>query len=113
LLTGTGGKVIGGIGYSWSAEQVIEYCTSISLEIDAKLSKYIDVARQEPGKILVHNHLQIVSTDQQSGVNGFRFWLDDIGEPNREVCTCGWRPDLGEHYHVKSNWDKAQGQEAA
>jgi hypothetical protein len=46
----------------------------------------------------VHNRVDH-HVGQKSGENGFRVWFDDPHD-NYVECSCGWRPDLGEHYRV-------------
>jgi hypothetical protein len=48
---------------------------------------------------LAHNPVQPACVDQRHGENGFRaFWVPP-GERKWVRCLCGWRPDLGAHYH--------------
>ena len=52
----------------------------------------------QPGKVLVHNRAQ---SAQSLGMNGFRAWLVDAADrrhARRELCDCGWAPELGPHY---------------
>jgi hypothetical protein len=49
------------------------------------------------GKILVHNRGQPTS---RLGSRAFRAWFDDPGD-RYEPCTCGWAPNLSEHYQLR------------
>ena len=55
------------------------------------------------GKVLVHN-VQSLSPTRRLGDMGFRAWLDGPSD-NYGVCSCGWRPDLGAHYMLKTKQD--------
>jgi hypothetical protein len=55
------------------------------------------------GKIAIHNHLEH-HAGQKSGANGFRVWFDDPHH-NYVECSCGWRPDLGPHYQVRTHYE--------
>jgi hypothetical protein len=44
---------------------------------------------------------RIVGTLSEEG--GFRVWFDDRHE-NYVECPCGWRPDLGTHYQVRTHY---------
>lgn len=51
-----------------------------------------------PGRVLVHNPVYPV-TRKRPGTRGSRIWTqppDDGVFP----CSCGWRPELGEHYRT-------------
>jgi hypothetical protein len=53
-----------------------------------------------PGRAFVHNN---ISPTRALGVNGFRAWLVDAGDPRhagRVVCDCGRFPELGTHYRM-------------
>jgi hypothetical protein len=57
------------------------------------------------GMRLAHNH---VLHDQHTpiGFNGFRafcFDRDDSDYADFVPCSCGWRPELGEHYAMKDH----------
>jgi hypothetical protein len=54
------------------------------------------------GKIAIHNYVKH-HVGQKSGENGFRVWFDDPNH-NYVECSCGWRPDLGAHYQVRSHY---------
>jgi hypothetical protein len=54
------------------------------------------------GKIVVHNRVDH-HVGQKSGENGFRVWFDDLHD-NYVECACGWRPDLGIHYQVRTHY---------
>jgi hypothetical protein len=56
------------------------------------------------GTIAIHN---IVNhhVGQRSGENGFRVWFDEPHE-NYVECSCGWRPDLGIHYQVRTHYKR-------
>lgn len=60
------------------------------------LDSYHLATKQPPpaGHVLVHNQL---SSHEQS--TSFRVWWAKPA-PEFVLCKCGWRPDLGEHYHV-------------
>jgi hypothetical protein len=77
--------------------------------------KYADGVRPS-GRIIAHNHIRHTAK-MPAGLNGFRTWYDFLNDPRhfkrleeREgyeptkyfVCKCGWRPDLGRHYRMKS-----------
>ena len=48
------------------------------------------------GWLLAHNSIR-ATVDTRGGVNGFRrFWVPPSGR--WQLCSCGWRPDLGPHY---------------
>jgi hypothetical protein len=49
-----------------------------------------------PGLVLVHNQLSGPTPRQGKS---FRAWW---AKPAAEIvpCTCGWRPDLGDHYRI-------------
>lgn len=49
-----------------------------------------------PGLVLVHNQL---SRSTPAHEKSFRAWWE---KPAAEIvpCSCGWRPDLGDHYRV-------------
>lgn len=50
-----------------------------------------------PGRVLVHNQ---VRPARRLGTRGFRAWLS-LPDPTRLAkCSCGWAPELGEHYRV-------------
>jgi hypothetical protein len=55
------------------------------------------------GKIAVHNNVE-QDRGQLSGEDGFRVWFDDPHE-NYVECLCGWRPDLGPHYHIRTHYN--------
>jgi hypothetical protein len=48
-------------------------------------------------KILVHNRGQPTS---RLGSRAFRAWFDEPGD-RYEICTCGWAPNLPEHYQIR------------
>jgi hypothetical protein len=59
------------------------------------------------GRYLVHNHVRPIRV---LGMRGFRAWLqtdlkNDWG--SLEPCTCGWAPELGQHYRVKGIPERA------
>jgi hypothetical protein len=63
-------------------------------------------AKQKNWK-LAHNHV-MHHANMQHSVNGFRrFWISpQLTRRKRNpfvVCPCGWRPDLGVHYAIKSH----------
>jgi hypothetical protein len=52
------------------------------------------------GKALVHNR---VRPTRRLGSRGFRAWLvdaDDNRHGRRQVCDCGFAPELGAHYRM-------------
>jgi hypothetical protein len=55
------------------------------------------------GMVIVHN---FAPTGKQRGndgnnVNGFRYWAQGIDDdPPIKVCSCGWSPQLGDHYEI-------------
>jgi hypothetical protein len=55
------------------------------------------------GKIAIQNHAEH-HAGQKSGVNDFRVWFDN---PHHDCveCSCGWRPDLGSHYQMRSRYE--------
>ena len=69
----------------------------------AKLGmEYLDKlpASIPPDKVLFHNGAQ---PTRRLGVDGFRAWFVNTGDDRharREVCDCGWAPELGPHYRV-------------
>jgi hypothetical protein len=70
--------------------------------------EYLDrlPAAIQPGKVLVHNRAQ---SAQSLGMNGFRAWLVDAADRRhalREVCDCGWAPELGPHYRRVSQMEE-------
>jgi hypothetical protein len=54
------------------------------------------------GALIIHNRAEHCG-GQMSGQNGFRVWFDDTLE-NYIECLCGWRPDLGTHYQVRTRY---------
>jgi hypothetical protein len=68
--------------------------------------RYLDRTPTEPysdGLLIVHNQ---VSPAEELGVRGFRAWLashegDGVEFPV-EPCACGWAPEAGTHYRVRS-----------
>jgi hypothetical protein len=50
--------------------------------------------------IIVHNRV-LHTVDMPHGVNGFRYWRSPYSRRHHAVCHCGWRPDLGKHYHMR------------
>jgi hypothetical protein len=48
-------------------------------------------------RVLVHN---TVYPAHRQGARGFRYWLQPP-TGNLEICSCGWAPELPEHYQVK------------
>ncbi len=70
------------------------------------MRKYGPKGKRRSGRVLlVHNDIRHTA-DMPSGLFGFRIWYDFLDAPQRPtkytVCKCGWRPDLGTHYRVKS-----------
>ncbi len=64
---------------------MVEYLTVIPAAVPAE-------------RVVVHNHVRM-SRRRRLGSRGFRAWLD--GPSDRyETCSCGWAPELGEHYRV-------------
>jgi hypothetical protein len=57
------------------------------------------------GKIAIHNRAGHHAA-QMSGEDGFRVWFDDALHQNYAECHCGWRPDLGTHYQVRSHYEE-------
>jgi hypothetical protein len=55
------------------------------------------------GKLAVHNSVEH-HRGQLSGEEGFRVWFDDLHE-NYVERHCGWRPDLGAHYQVRTHFE--------
>ena len=53
-------------------------------------------------KVMVHNSFSL--PPRRLGRRGFRAWLvavdDDRWTPRREVCDCGFAPELGTHYRL-------------
>jgi len=61
----------------------MEYLTRLPTAVPA--ARYLVHNRMKPG-----SHL---------GTHGFRAWLQtDLTD--REICPCGWAPELGPHYRV-------------
>lgn len=58
--------------------------------------KYLNILprRVPEGMALFHNH---VRPTRSLNLRGFRAWLDK-SEVKKEVCKCGWCPELGTHY---------------
>jgi hypothetical protein len=54
------------------------------------------------GAIIIHNRAGR-HRSEMSGLNGFRVWFDDPHQ-NYIECLCGWRPDLGVHYQVRTRY---------
>jgi hypothetical protein len=54
------------------------------------------------GMIAIHNNIDH-HAGQKSEENGFRVWFDNPHDGYVE-CPCGWRPDLGVHYHVRTQY---------
>jgi uncharacterized protein (DUF433 family) len=50
-----------------------------------------------PGRVVVHNH---VRPTRRLGQRGFRAWLA-LPSAAVEICSCGWAPELPEHYRVR------------
>jgi hypothetical protein len=48
-------------------------------------------------RVLVHN---TVRPARRQGARGFRYWLQSPSE-KLEICSCGWAPELAEHYRIK------------
>jgi len=48
------------------------------------------------GKVVVHNR---VRPTRKLGSRGFRAWID-VPCDKYEKCSCGWAPELKEHYRV-------------
>lgn len=46
-------------------------------------------------KWLVHNNVQ---PTHPLGTNGFQAWLQQPDPANLEACSCGWAPELGQHF---------------
>ena len=55
------------------------------------------------GQVLVHNHHSL-SPSRRLDEMGFRAWLDGPSD-KYGICSCGWRPDLGTHYMLKTKLD--------
>jgi hypothetical protein len=55
------------------------------------------------GRIAVHNRVDH-DAGQKSGEDGFRVWFDEP-HTNYVECACGWRPDLGAHYQVRTRYE--------
>ena len=53
------------------------------------------------GQALVHNHVKH-GPNTPIGVNGFRAWLQTVGDddPPLVECDCGWGARAGVHYRV-------------
>ena len=51
--------------------------------------------------IVVHNRVAR-TVDMPDGFNGFRFWRSPYSRKHHVLCKCGWRPDLGKHYRMRS-----------
>lgn len=63
----------------------------------------LDLEKVPDGKVLVHNEVYRGITPQHKiGMHGFRAWLTDkpVGRELKR-CSCGWRPELGQHYRVR------------
>src|SRR5262245_9630818 len=58
-------------------------------------------AEHPPDWRLAHNPVQPVSVDQEHGDRGFRVLWVPPGSEDWVECPCGWRPELGVHYHHK------------
>jgi hypothetical protein len=55
------------------------------------------------GMIAVHNRVDHHG-GQKSGEGGFRVWFDEPHD-NYVKCACGWRPDLGIHFQVRTQYE--------
>ncbi len=55
------------------------------------------------GMIAVHNRVDH-HAGQKSGESGFRVWFDEPHD-NYVKCACGWRPDLGIHFQVRTHYE--------
>jgi hypothetical protein len=51
-------------------------------------------------QVYVHNWVQPIP--RRIGRAGFRAWLCPPDPEYLEVCDCGWAPELGKHYRVRS-----------
>jgi hypothetical protein len=63
--------------------------------------RYLDRDEEwEPkhGSVLVHNRVARTRTTGQ-GTRGFRYWEQEPTS-NIQPCSCGWRPEWGQHYRV-------------
>jgi len=58
--------------------------------------------KPKPGTVLVHNRVKHTPTTRQ-GTRGLRYWEQRDRPPNIEPCSCGWRPEWGQHYRVKGS----------
>jgi hypothetical protein len=68
----------------------------------AEPRKQIYGSKRPAGYLLAHNFVRPAAADQKPGVNGFRrFWIPPewVDKGKWKACDCGWRPDLGIHYH--------------
>jgi len=67
--------------------------------------RYLDPFEQwqpKPGRVLVHNSLNKGSITPTLGqrVRGFRYW-EEAASPTVEPCSCGWRPEWGQHHRIR------------
>jgi hypothetical protein len=70
-----------------------------------KLAYLTKLPREVPfGKALVHNS---VAPSRRQGFRGARFWLQDPSD-RLIVCDCSWASELGPHYRVRSDGDRAR-----
>lgn len=51
--------------------------------------------------VIIHNHIHH-DADTPHGLNGFRVWRSPHSQRHHAICGCGWRPDLGKHYKMRS-----------
>lgn len=54
-----------------------------------------------PDARLVHRPTRLLG-------RGFRAWLVTLDTEGLEPCSCGWAPELGEHFRVRRRWETAK-----
>jgi hypothetical protein len=54
-----------------------------------------------PGWVVVHNTVRRTARTR-SGTRGFRAWQEPLDSRKLEKCDCGWMPELGTHYRIRS-----------
>lgn len=66
----------------------------------------LGVPRKVPaGRLVCHNPVLAVVSDQPMGAHGFRPFTISESESDQVVeCGCGWNPKLGKHYTREAAW---------
>ena len=82
--------------------RIYDYRTKVKWRYDRSTGAYDDdtFARRippEPPRILVHNFAAPENAKRVHGEGGFRVWTQ-LPDEKMTPCSCGWRPDLGQHY---------------